>query len=70
MLDDLGKEYVPDLRLERILTTPSHYAYIKIAEGGNRMCSYCAIPIITGHYQSRPMEDIIEEIEMLVRKGV
>ena len=70
LLDDLGKEYVPDLRLERILTTPSHYAYIKIAEGCNRMCSYCAIPIITGHYQSRPMEDIIEEIEMLVRKGV
>lgn len=70
LLDDLGKEYVPDLCLERILTTPSHYAYIKIAEGCNRMCSYCAIPIITGHYQSRPMEDIIEEIEMLVRKGV
>lgn len=70
LLDDLGKEYVPDFRLERILTTPSHYAYIKIAEGCNRMCSYCAIPIITGHYQSRPMEDIIEEIEMLVRKGV
>lgn len=70
LLDDLGKEYVPDLRLERILTTPSHYAYIKIAEGCNRMCSYCAIPIITGHYQSRPMEDVIEEIEMLVRKGV
>lgn len=70
LLDDLGKEYVPDLRLERILTTPSHYAYIKIAEGCNRMCSYCAIPIITGHYQSRTMEDIIEEIEMLVRKGV
>ena len=70
LMDDLGKEYVPDIRLERILTTPSHYAYIKIAEGCNRMCSYCAIPIITGHYQSRPMEDIIEEIEMLVRKGV
>lgn len=70
LLDDLGKEYVSDLRLERILTTPSHYAYIKIAEGCNRMCSYCAIPIITGRYQSRPMEDIIEEIEMLVRKGV
>ena len=70
LLDDLGKEYVSDLRLERILTTPSHYAYIKIAEGRNRMCSYCAIPIITGRYQSRPMEDIIEEIEMLVRKGV
>ena len=70
LLDDLGKEYVPDLRLERILTTPSHYAYIKIAEGCNWMCSYCAIPIITGRYQSRPMEDIIEEIEMLVRKGV
>lgn len=70
LLDDLGKEYVSDLRLERILTTPSHYAYIKIAEGCNRMCSYCAIPIITGRYQSHPMEDIIEEIEMLVWKGV
>ena len=70
LLHELCKENVSDLRLERILTTPSHYAYIKIAEGCNRMCSYCAIPIITGHYQSRPMEDIIEEIEMLVRKGV
>lgn len=70
LLDDLGKEYISDLRLERILTTPSHYAYIKIAEGCNRMCSYCAIPIITGRYQSRSMEDIVEEVEMLVRKGV
>lgn len=70
LLDDLGKEYISDLRLERILTTPPHYAYIKIAEGCNRMCSYCAIPIITGRYQSRSMEDIVEEVEMLVRKGV
>ena len=70
LLDDLGKEYQSDLRLERVLTTPSHYAYIKIAEGCNRMCSYCAIPIITGRYQSRPMEEILEEVEMLVKRGV
>lgn len=70
LLDDLGKEYSSDLRLERVLTTPSHYAYVKIAEGCNRICSYCAIPIITGRYQSRPIEEIVEEVEMLVRQGV
>ena len=70
LLDDLGKEYISDLRLERILTTPPHYAYIKIAEGCNRMCSYCAIPIITGRYQSRPIEEIVQEVGMLVQQGV
>ncbi|WP_455497849.1 30S ribosomal protein S12 methylthiotransferase RimO [Coprobacter sp.] len=70
LLDDLGKEYAPDLRLERILTTPPHYAYIKISEGCNRMCSYCAIPIITGRYHSRPVEEVVQEVEMLVRQGV
>lgn len=70
LLTDLGKEYASGLRLERVLTTPSHYAYIKIAEGCNRMCSYCAIPIITGRYQSRPIEEIVEEVELLVRQGV
>ena len=55
---------------ERILTTPSHYAYIKISEGCNRRCSYCAIPLITGPHRSRPKEEILNEVRMLVRRGV
>lgn len=55
---------------ERTLTTPSHYAYVKIAEGCDRHCAYCAIPIITGRYKSRPIEEIIEETKDLVAKGV
>lgn len=55
---------------ERAVTTPSHYAYIKIAEGCNRFCAFCAIPLITGRYKSRPIEDIVSEIEYLVKKGV
>lgn len=70
VIDDLGKAYRPDLHLERELTTPPHYAYIKISEGCNRACSYCAIPIITGRHQSRPMEDIVEEVRLLVSEGV
>ena len=70
LISDLGKTYYEDLALNRILTTPSHYAYLKIAEGCNRTCSYCSIPIITGKYQSRPMEEIINEVEWLVGKGV
>ena len=70
IIEDLGKAYRSDLQLERVLTTPKHYAYIKIAEGCNRMCSYCAIPLITGRYQSRPIEDIVREIEILVSEGV
>ncbi len=66
----LGQEYRPELHLQRKLTTPSHYAYVKIAEGCNRICSYCAIPIITGKYKSRPLDDIIQEVEILVSKGV
>lgn len=54
----------------RIITTPSHYAYIKISEGCNRHCSYCAIPIITGAHVSRPMEDILDEVRELVAQGV
>jgi len=57
-------------RSERILTTPSHYAYIKISEGCNRRCSYCAIPLITGAHRSRPKEEILNEVRMLVRRGV
>lgn len=66
---ELGKAYHNDLRLERTLTTPKHYAYLKISEGCNRTCSYCAIPIITGKHQSRPMEDIVDEVKLLVSKG-
>lgn len=54
----------------RILTTPKHYAYLKIAEGCNRTCSYCAIPIITGPYKSRTIESIVDEAKWLVSKGV
>ena len=54
----------------RHLTTPSHYAYIKISEGCDRHCAYCAIPIITGRHQSRPMDDILDEVRSLVRRGV
>ena len=55
---------------QRVVTTPSHYAYVKIAEGCNRTCSYCAIPIITGKYKSRTIESIVEEVELLVKQGV
>lgn len=70
ILTDLGKEYRADLRLERSLTTPGHYAYLKISEGCNRSCTYCAIPIITGRHRSRLMEDIEDEVKALVAKGV
>lgn len=55
---------------KRTLTTPKHYAYIKISEGCNRFCSYCAIPLITGRHTSRPMEEILDEIQWLVGQGV
>lgn len=55
---------------ERKLTTPKHYAYLKISEGCNRMCSYCAIPLITGRHTSRPMGEILEEVKWLVSEGV
>ena len=55
---------------ERMLTTPDHYAYLKIAEGCNRYCSYCAIPLITGRFTSRKMEDILDEVRWLVDEGV
>ncbi|MCQ2218853.1 MAG: 30S ribosomal protein S12 methylthiotransferase RimO [Paludibacteraceae bacterium] len=70
LLADLGKSYDDALSLERTLTTPSHYAYLKISEGCNRCCSYCAIPIITGRYKSRPMEEIVDEVKWLVSQGV
>lgn len=70
ILHDLGKEYRADLRLERVLTTPPHYTYVKISEGCNRSCSYCAIPIITGKHRSRSIEDIESEVKYLVSSGV
>ena len=70
LLDDLGKAYNQDIYIERSLTTPKHYAYLKISEGCDRKCSYCAIPIITGKHISRPMEEILDEVKYLVDKGV
>lgn len=70
LVSDLGKVYRPDLQLERVLTTPRHYAYVKISEGCNRTCSYCAIPIITGRHKSRPMDEILDETRWLVGQGV
>ncbi|MBQ8888417.1 MAG: 30S ribosomal protein S12 methylthiotransferase RimO [Bacteroidaceae bacterium] len=70
LLADLGKAYQSDIAIERTLTTPKHYAYLKISEGCDRSCAYCAIPIITGKHVSRPMEEIIEEVKMLVAEGV
>lgn len=70
LISDLGKAYYQDLANDRVLTTPRHYAYLKIGEGCDRTCSYCSIPIITGHYQSRPMEEIEREVRLLVDKGV
>ena len=61
---------VRDKGYERVFTTPKHHAYLKIAEGCNRHCSYCAIPLITGKFTSRPMEEILEEVKWMVTQGV
>lgn len=70
LLDDLGKSIQPNYLNHRMLTTPAHYAYLKIAEGCNRHCAYCAIPIITGNYRSRPEPEILSEVKYLVDSGV
>ena len=70
LLADLGKAYNDEIAIERTLTTPKHYAYLKISEGCDRSCAYCAIPIITGKHTSRPMEEIIDEVKLLVSQGV
>ena len=70
LIEDLGKTYHKACDFDRRLTTPKHYAYVKIAEGCDRKCAYCSIPIITGEHKSRPMEDIIAEVEHLVSEGV
>lgn len=70
VIADLGKSYYKELEYDRSLTTPPHYAYVKISEGCDRTCSYCSIPLITGKYQSRPMEEIQAEVTRLVSEGV
>lgn len=70
LLRDLGKAVVPTCDGQRSLTTPRHYAYLKIAEGCDRHCAYCAIPLITNRHVSRPMEDILAEVRWLVGQGV
>lgn len=70
LLADLGKAYHSEFAIERHLTTPKHYAYLKISEGCDRKCSYCAIPIITGRHVSRSMEEILDEVRLLVSEGV
>lgn len=70
IVEELKKSYNDEVNYKRELTTPSHYAYLKISEGCNRRCAYCAIPIITGSHVSRPMEEIVDEVRYLVGKGV
>ncbi|MDR0332218.1 MAG: 30S ribosomal protein S12 methylthiotransferase RimO [Dysgonamonadaceae bacterium] len=70
LVTDLGKSWYASLEFERSLSTPPHYAYVKISEGCNRTCSYCSIPLITGKYISRPIEEIEEEIRLLIANGV
>ncbi|MBN2743005.1 ribosomal protein S12 methylthiotransferase [Breznakibacter xylanolyticus] len=70
IVNDLGLEYRADLRNERSITTPAHYAFLKVSEGCNRGCSYCAIPIITGPHISRSIEDIKDEVQRLRDQGV
>lgn len=66
----LSRKNPATVEYDRIITTPRHHAYLKIAEGCNRFCSFCAIPLITGRYKSRPKDEIIDEVKMLVDRGV
>ena len=70
LLVELGKAELPVCDGQRCLTTPSHYAYLKISEGCDRHCAYCAIPLMTGRHVSRPMDEILREVEQLVAQGV
>lgn len=70
IVSDIIKRNPATMPYDRVITTPSHYTYLKIAEGCNRFCAFCAIPLITGRYKSRPIEEILEEVRMLVKKGV
>lgn len=70
IISHLGLNYKKELLGERLLTTPGHYAYLKISEGCDRKCSFCAIPLIRGHHLSVPLEDLVREGSLLVEKGV
>ncbi len=70
LIERLSKRHITTSPIDRTVTTPNHHAYLKISEGCNRHCAFCAIPIITGHYKSRPIEDIVQEVSMLVTQGV
>ena len=63
-------KYTPDPVYDKIVSTPAHYTYLKIAEGCNRFCAFCAIPLITGRFHSRPIEEIADEVKLLVSRGV
>lgn len=69
LLEDLGKADVASCDGVRHITTPRHYAYLKISEGCDRHCAYCAIPIMTGRHKSRPMDEILDEVRRLVADG-
>lgn len=70
LIPDLLKKHPGTANYDRIITTPKHHAYIKISEGCNRFCAFCAIPLITGRHKSRPVEEILDEVRVLVKKGV
>ncbi len=70
LVSGLARRHPATSSYDRVITTPRHYAYIKIAEGCNRFCSFCAIPLITGRFISRPIEDILDEVTSLVALGV
>ena len=70
IVSDIIKRNPATMPYDRVITTPSHYTYLKIAEGCNRFCAFCAIPLITGRYKSRPIEEILEEVRRLVGKGL
>src|SRR5688572_30458388 len=69
LLGNLGADYKHELLGERMLTTPSHFAYFKIAEGCNRPCSFCAIPLMRGKHVSKPIEDLVKEAKFLAKNG-
>lgn len=70
LVKDVVKSNPATLPYDRVITTPPHYTYIKIAEGCNRFCAFCAIPLITGRFKSRPIEGILDEVKALVSRGV
>ncbi len=70
LLKVLGADYKHEMLGERISTTPKHYSYLKISEGCNRPCSFCAIPIMRGKHRSKPIEELVEEVNVLAKKGV